>query len=116
MRMLGWMSGSTLRDMMRNEPMIRLESLLRWFGHFKRRPFDHPVRKVDVLDLVYAKKGRGRPKKTWLENIRNDLSLLDLNDNLIFNRIQWRKKIYVADPKYWDKGLMLLCTLPCERG
>ncbi|KAH0467411.1 hypothetical protein IEQ34_004649 [Dendrobium chrysotoxum] len=29
-----------------------------------------------------------KPKKTWLENIRNDLSLLDLNENLTFNMTQ----------------------------
>ncbi|KAH0462579.1 hypothetical protein IEQ34_010154 [Dendrobium chrysotoxum] len=109
MRMLRWMSGFTLRDKIRNELIhekvgvapvedkIR-ESCLRWFGHIKRRPPDDPVRKVEVLDLTYVKKGRGRPKKTWLENIRNDLSLLDLNENLTFNRTQWRKKIHVADP------------------
>ncbi|PKU84030.1 ataxia telangiectasia mutated family protein [Dendrobium catenatum] len=74
------------------------ESRLRWFGHIKRRPCDDPVRRVEVLDLTYVKKGRGRPKKTWLENIRNDLSLLDLNENLTFNRTQWRKRIHVADP------------------
>ncbi|KAH0469003.1 hypothetical protein IEQ34_002235 [Dendrobium chrysotoxum] len=106
MRMLRWMSGFTLRDRIRNEYIrekigvapvedkIR-ESRLRWFGHIKRRPFDDPVRKVEVLDLIHVKKDRGRPKKTWLENIRNDISLLDLNENLIFNRTQWRKKIYV---------------------
>ncbi|KAI0513889.1 hypothetical protein KFK09_009921 [Dendrobium nobile] len=37
-------------------------SRLRWYGHIKRWPSDDPVRKVDVLDLVYVKKGRGRPK------------------------------------------------------
>ncbi|KAL0906290.1 hypothetical protein M5K25_024773 [Dendrobium thyrsiflorum] len=109
MRMLRWMSGFTLRDRMRNEHIrekvgiapvedkIR-ESRLRWFGHIKRRPSDDPVRKVEVLDLPYVKRGRGRPKKTWLENIRNDLSLLDLSENLTFNRAQWRKRIHVADP------------------
>ncbi|PKU81295.1 ataxia telangiectasia mutated family protein [Dendrobium catenatum] len=109
MRMLRWMSGFTLRDRIRNEHIrekvgvapvedkIR-ESRLRWFGHIKRRPCDDPVRRVEVLDLTYVKKGRGRPKKTWLENIRNDLSLLDLNENLTFNRTQWRKRIHVADP------------------
>ncbi|KAH0452368.1 hypothetical protein IEQ34_019667 [Dendrobium chrysotoxum] len=76
MRMLRWMSGFTLRDRIRNEHIrekvgvapvedkIR-ESRLRWFGHVKRRPPDDPVRKVEVLDLTYVKKGRGRPKKTW---------------------------------------------------
>ncbi|KAH0449569.1 hypothetical protein IEQ34_020261 [Dendrobium chrysotoxum] len=70
------------------------KSHLRWFGHIKRRPSDDPVRKVVVLDLAYVKKGRGRPKKTWLENIINNLSLLDLNENLILNRTQWRKMIH----------------------
>ncbi|KAH0434466.1 hypothetical protein IEQ34_026824 [Dendrobium chrysotoxum] len=76
MRMLRWMSGFTLRDRIRNEHIrekvgvapvedkIR-DSCLRWFGHIKRRPPDDPVRKVEVLDLTYVKKSRGRPKKTW---------------------------------------------------
>ncbi|KAH0466342.1 hypothetical protein IEQ34_006445 [Dendrobium chrysotoxum] len=75
MRMLRWMSGFTLRDRIQNEHIrekvgvapvedkIR-ESHLRWFGHIKRQPPDDPVRKVEVLDLTYVKKGRGRPKKT----------------------------------------------------
>ncbi|KAH0460041.1 hypothetical protein IEQ34_010704 [Dendrobium chrysotoxum] len=68
MRMLRWMSGFTLRDRIRNEHIrekvgvapvedkIR-ESRLRWFGHIKQRPSDDPVRKVEVLDLTYVKKG-----------------------------------------------------------
>ncbi|KAH0467733.1 hypothetical protein IEQ34_002766 [Dendrobium chrysotoxum] len=43
-------------------------------------------------------KDRGRPKKTWLKNIRNDLFLLDLNENLSLNETQWRKRIHVANP------------------
>ncbi|KAI0531437.1 hypothetical protein KFK09_000992 [Dendrobium nobile] len=54
MRMLGWMSGFTLRDRIQNEHIrekvgvapvedkIR-ESRLRWFGHIKRRPSDDPI-------------------------------------------------------------------------
>ncbi|KAI0497184.1 hypothetical protein KFK09_020406 [Dendrobium nobile] len=84
MRMLRWISGFTLRDRIQNEhrrekigvalveDKIR-ESNLKWFGRIKRRPSNDPVRKVDVLDLTYVKKDRGRPKKTWFENIRNDL-------------------------------------------
>ncbi|KAI0493351.1 hypothetical protein KFK09_027628 [Dendrobium nobile] len=75
MRMLGWMSGFTLRGRIRNEHIREKDgavpvedkiraSRLRWFGHIKRRPSDDPVRKVYVLDLTYVKKGRGRLKKT----------------------------------------------------
>ncbi|KAI0501450.1 hypothetical protein KFK09_016395 [Dendrobium nobile] len=109
MRMLRWMSGFTLRDRIRNEHILEKvrvalvedkirESRLRWFGHIKQWPSDDLFRKVVMLDLTYVKKGRGKPKKIWLENIRNDISLLDLDENLTFNRIQWRKKIHVADP------------------
>ena len=93
------MSGFIFRDRMRNEyirekvgvaPMtdkIR-ESRLRWFGHIKRRPSDDPVRRVDVLNTSYVRKVRGRPKKTWIGSIKNDLMLLDLNENVTFNRTQ----------------------------
>ncbi|KAH0468649.1 hypothetical protein IEQ34_001881 [Dendrobium chrysotoxum] len=78
MRMLRWMIGFTPRDRIRNEHIrekvsvapvedkIR-ESRLRWFGHIKRRSSDDPVRKVDVLDLTYVKKGRG-----LLDNVLSD--------------------------------------------
>ncbi|KAH0468953.1 hypothetical protein IEQ34_002185 [Dendrobium chrysotoxum] len=68
MRMLRWMSSFTLRDRIRNEHIrekvgvapvedkIR-ESRLRWFGHIKWWPSNDPVRKVEVLDLTYVKKG-----------------------------------------------------------
>ena len=109
MRILRWMSGFTLIDKMRNEYVqekvgvaavadkIR-ESCFRWFGHIKHRPSDDPIMRVDALDLPYVKKGRGRPKKTWLRCIKNDLSILDLNENLTHNRTQWRRKIHIADP------------------
>ncbi|WP_227626107.1 hypothetical protein, partial [Klebsiella pneumoniae] len=72
MRMLRWMSGFTLKDRMQNEYIrnkvgvapvadkIR-ESRLRWFGHIKRWTSDDPLRRVDVLDPTFFKKGRGRP-------------------------------------------------------
>ncbi|KAL0920342.1 hypothetical protein M5K25_009470 [Dendrobium thyrsiflorum] len=59
---------------------------------------DDSVRRVYVLDLTYVKKSRGIPKKTLLENIKNDISLLDLNENLILNRTKWRKMINIANP------------------
>ncbi|KAI0501803.1 hypothetical protein KFK09_016748 [Dendrobium nobile] len=60
------MSGLNLRDRIRNELIhekvgvapvedkIR-ESRLRWFGHFKRRPSDDPIRKVETLEMLEKK-------------------------------------------------------------
>ncbi|KAH0470422.1 hypothetical protein IEQ34_000145 [Dendrobium chrysotoxum] len=47
-------------------------------------------RKVTSIDEVVDM------KKVWKE--LNDISLLDLNENLTLNRIQWRKRIHVVDP------------------
>ncbi|KAI0494972.1 hypothetical protein KFK09_025118 [Dendrobium nobile] len=81
MRMLRWMSGFTLRDRLRNEHIrekvgvapvedkIR-ESRLRWFGHIKRRSFDDPVMRVEVLDLTYVKKGRLYRRLAKLEMLK----------------------------------------------
>ncbi|KAH0466554.1 hypothetical protein IEQ34_003792 [Dendrobium chrysotoxum] len=41
--------------------------------------------RVDVLNLTYVKEDRDRSKKILLESIRNDIFLLNLNENLIFN-------------------------------
>ncbi|KAI0502334.1 hypothetical protein KFK09_017282 [Dendrobium nobile] len=110
MRTLRWMSIFTLRDRIQNKYIhekvgvapvsdeIR-ECRLRWFDHIKWRQFDDPIKRVYILDLTYVKKDRGISKKIWLESIRNDLSLLDVNENLTLNWTQWRKRIHVAEPR-----------------
>ena len=61
MKMLRWMSGHTRLDKIRNEdirervgvaPIVEkmVESRLRWFGHVRRRPIEHPVRRVDEME------------------------------------------------------------------
>ena len=37
-----------------------------------RQLVDDMVKRVDALDLTCVKKGRGRPKKTWLGSIKSD--------------------------------------------
>ncbi|PKA63692.1 hypothetical protein AXF42_Ash016976 [Apostasia shenzhenica] len=97
MRMLRWMCGYTRKDRMRNEYIRKKvgvasiedklrESRLRWFGHLNRMPIEAPVRKIELLDFAYVQRGRGRPKKTWQETIRSDLSYLNLDKNLVTDR------------------------------
>ena len=42
---------------------------------------------------VPGKRRRGRPKRRWLDNIRNDLSGEEVQD-----RVQWRRLIRNIDP------------------
>ena len=106
MRMLRWMCGNTLRDRIRNEVIrkklsvanivdILKENRLQWFGHVRRRSQGDPVRKVEEWDQRELKRGRGRPKMTWLEGVRKDMKQLDLYENEVFDRKGWRRKIYV---------------------
>jgi hypothetical protein len=109
MRMLRWMCGKTRKDKIRNERFrehlgvapigdkIR-ETRLRWFGHVERRPVMAPVRKSLDIQVEGPSRGRGRPKKTWMEVINSDLKKLHLSKDLAQNRTEWRNRIHVADP------------------
>ena len=73
------------------------ESRLRWFGHVQRRPPSAPVRKCESLALEDFHRGRGRPKKSRKEVIRQDLSLLALAEEMSMDRDHWRRSIRVVD-------------------
>ncbi|KAI3814008.1 hypothetical protein L1987_18747 [Smallanthus sonchifolius] len=107
MRMLRWMCGHTRMDRIRNKVFrerlgvacisdkIR-EGRLRWFGHVRRRGMSAPVRSVETLTLK-GKRGRGRPKLTWEERIRQDLLDLHLFEDMTEDRTSWRRRIIVKD-------------------
>ena len=78
MRMLRWICGHTRRDRARNDDIRdRLEIApieekfvqhrLRWSGHVQRRAPEAPVRSEILSQDSNVKRGRGRPKLTWVE-------------------------------------------------
>jgi hypothetical protein len=42
-------------------------------------------------------RGKGRPKKIWMEVIRRDMSLLDLDESMTVDRKKGKERIYVDD-------------------
>ena len=70
---------------------------LRWFGHIRRRSRDAPVKRVEKIDIAQGKKLRGRPKMTWMEVVNKDMKLLELEERMVADRNDWRKKIHVLD-------------------
>ena len=102
------MCGKTRMDKVRNEDIRRLvgvasiedkmrENCLQWFGHIGCRPMDAPVRRMDKIDIEQSKKLRGRPKMTWMEVVNKDMKLLELEERMVADRNDWRKKIHVLD-------------------
>ena len=49
------------------------ESRLKWYGHVLRREDEYVGKRVMAME-VPGKRKRGRPKRMWLDTIRNDLS------------------------------------------
>ncbi|KAL6501656.1 hypothetical protein OROGR_026789 [Orobanche gracilis] len=108
MRMLRWMCGHTKKDRLRNE-VIRekvrvasiedkmMENRLRWFGHVRRRPVDAPVRRLESWGTINIVKGRGRPKKTWIKLIENDMRFLGIGESMAMERQIWKERIRVVD-------------------
>ena len=105
MRIVRWMRGVTKLHRIGNE-IIRgttkvgeiskkvQESMFNWYGHVLRREDEYVVNMVMVMVMeVTGKRRRGRPKRRWLDNIRNDLSGEEVQD-----RVQWRRLIRNIDP------------------
>jgi len=64
----------------------------------RRRPTDASVRRVERIKLGQVKRVQGRPKKTWMEVIRQDIEAKGLSEGILLDRNEWRKLIHVPDP------------------
>ena len=108
MRMLRWMSGVTKLDRIRNERIRGTtkvgeiskkvqESRLKWYGHVLRREEEYVGKRVMAME-VPGKRRRGRPKRRWMDSIRNDLSEKELSREDTQDRAKWRSLIRHIDP------------------
>ena len=77
-RMLRWIYGHTRRDRVQNDDIRDrlgvalieeklVQQWLRWFGHVQRRPPEALVHSGILSQDSNMKRGRGRPKLTWVE-------------------------------------------------
>ena len=58
---------------------------------------DAPVRRVEKIDIKQGKKLRGIPKMIWMEVVKNDMKLLELEEKMIVDRNDWRRRIHILD-------------------
>ncbi|KAK4366848.1 hypothetical protein RND71_014728 [Anisodus tanguticus] len=82
------------------------EARLRWFGHVQKRDTDVPVRMCERLAIDGFRKGRGRPKKYWGEVIGWDMALVQLTEDMTFDRGLWRTRIRVVGRRALESWLL----------
>ena len=62
------------------------ENRLRWFSHILRRPTDASVRRAEHIKLGQVKRAQGKPKKIWMEVIRQDKEAKSLSEGILLDR------------------------------
>ena len=121
-RMLSRICGKTRKDKINNERFreqvdvstigdkIRETTRLRWFGHVQSRPVTAPIRKSLAMKVDGLPRGRGRPKRTWMEVVKMDMRKFNLFENLAKDRSE--KQNSCSRPQHcWDKDLMMMMMI-----
>ena len=73
------------------------ESRLKWYGYVLRR--DEYVGKRVMVMEVSEKRRRGRPKRRWLDNIKNDMSERgSCQGRKHKDRVKWRRLKKTSTP------------------
>jgi len=91
-------SSSVLLDMLginTMEEVIRC-GRLRWFGHVERKSDGDWIRKC-MSHEVTGTRPKGRPDKTWLNSVLDDVKKLGLKRKEAQDRALWRRKIRRQD-------------------
>ena len=107
MKMLRFAMGVTRKDKIRNEhirSILKVERLgmkmregrLRWYGHVMRRDQEYVGRKMIEIEL--PGKRRGRPKRSFLDVVKEDMGEVGAKETNVEDRKMWRMMIRCGHP------------------
>ena len=68
------------------------ERRLKWYGHMMRRE-EHYVGRRAMEIKVQGRRKRGRPKRRWLEKVKDDIKADE-----VYDRATWRRMSSYIDP------------------
>ena len=69
-----------------------------WFGHVQRRAINESIKKIELIQVEGSKKGSGRLKIKLVLVIKKETSIREVTETMTLDRIEWRKRIHIADP------------------
>ena len=108
LKMLRFSLGVTRMDKIRNE-YIRgtaqvgkfgektREARRRWYGHLRRKDDGYIGRRMLRMELP-GKRKRGRPKRRFMDVVKEDMVEVEVTEEDTVDRRNWRKKIRCGDP------------------
>ncbi len=93
-----WQDGLSKEEVVRRSGLEGLEVLLhrnrlRWFGHARRSEEGHIV-KQELNFEVEGRRPPGRPKKTWRKVVEEDMTVLNITEEMAMDRQRWRRLIF----------------------
>lgn len=105
MKMLRMTAGVTKRDRIRSnhirgslyikKPIIQTlkADRMRWYCHVRRRPPENPVQKAISTDVPTSGRRAGRPKNTWISQLKKCQENIGLSDDMIRDRPACRRML-----------------------
>ena len=66
--------------------------MLGWFGHAMRRDEAESLGKTQFIEVL-GSRPPGGPRKTWMKNMQEEFTSLNLQEEHALNRDQWRTVI-----------------------
>ena len=108
MKMLRFAMGVTRKDKIRNKYIrstVKIEQLgmkmregrLRWYGHVMRRDQEYVRRKMMEMELP-GKRRRGRPKRRFLNVVKEDMEEVGAKETDVDDRKVWKMMIRCGHP------------------
>ena len=108
MKMLRFAMRVTRKDKIRNEYIrgtVKVEQLgmkiregrLRWYGHVMRRDQEYVGRRTMEIELP-GRRRRGRPRRRFLDVVKEDMGEVGAKETDIEDRMVWRKIICCGYP------------------
>ena len=108
MRLLRWMCEVTKLDEIRNERIRGTtkvgettkkvqERRSKWYGHV-RRTEEHYVGRRAMVMKVQGRRKRARPKKIWLDKVKDDIKEKGLSADDVYDHATCRRMSSYIDP------------------